>query len=129
MQPLPGMSVVGQYPLRFDADLAVAMLGDAGIEGVVIGDAHSESAGFGRVDGYAVAVRNEIAEDAQVVLAHDRAPDREADALEQAYHQRRFADRPSWVRYGTYAVLAALGGPVTIAAAFQAWWLLDGFFP
>jgi len=123
------MSVVAKYPLRFDADLAIAMLGDAGIEGVVIGDAHSESAGFGRVDGFAVAVRNEIAEDAHVVLTNDQRPDSEADALDRAYHHRSFADRPTWVRYGTYAVLAALAGPVAIAATFQAWWLLDGFFP
>ena len=32
MRPLPGMSVIAKYPLRFDADLAVAMLGDAGID-------------------------------------------------------------------------------------------------
>ena len=62
MRPLPGMRVVGLYPLRFDADLAVAILDNAGIEGVVIDDAHAESAGFGRTEGYAVAVRSEIAE-------------------------------------------------------------------
>ncbi|MBT5140980.1 MAG: hypothetical protein HOH36_06795 [Acidimicrobiaceae bacterium] len=129
MRPLPGMSVIGKYPLRFDADLAVAMLGDTGIEGVVIGDASSESAGFGRVDGFAVAVRNEIAKDAQVVLTHDQTEDREGDALDRAYHHRSFADRPTWVRYSTYSVLAALAGPATIAALFQAWWLLDSFFP
>jgi len=129
MRPLPGMSVIAKYPIRFDADLAVAMLGDAGIEGVVIGDAHSESAGFGRIDSFGVAVRDEIAEDAHVVLTNDQPQDQQADVLDRMYHQRRFADRPTWVRYGTYAVLAALGGPVTIAALFQAWWLLDGFFP
>lgn len=129
MRPLPGMRIVGLYPLRFDADLAVAILDNAGIEGVVIDDAHAESAGFGRTEGYAVTVRSEIAEDAHVALTNDRRGDHEAEALDQAFHHRGFAGRPTWVRYGTYTALTALAGPVTVAALMHAWWLLDGFFP
>jgi len=128
---MPGMRVVGEYNRRFDADLAVAMLESAGIESVIVGDTNPETGNASlSAGGFKVAVREEVGEDAVTVLASDESVARaEIDALDAAYHRRRFGDRPSLVRYGTYAVLAAMAGPIVIAAIIHAEWLIDGLFP
>lgn len=128
---VPGMRVVAVYHRRFDADLAVALLGSAGIDAVVVGDTNPETGDLSlSARGFSVAVREALAEDAAGVLtADDPVARREIDELDAMYHRRRFADRSTLVRYGTYAVLAAMAGPLVIAALIQAEWLIDGLFP
>ena len=119
---MPGMRVVGVYNRRFDADLAVAMLDSAGIEAVIVGDLNPETGAASlAVDGFRVAVREEISEDASTLLA--------AEAFEEAQLERRFADRPTFVRWGTYTVLAAMAGPIVVLALIEAEWLIDALFP
>ena len=128
---VPGMRVVAVYHRRFYADLAVALLGSAGIDAVVVGDTNPETGDLSlSARGFSVAVREALAEDAAGVLtADDPVARREIDELDAMYHRRRFADRSTLVRYGTYAVLAAMAGPLVIAALIQAEWLIDGLFP
>ena len=128
---MPDMRVVGVFPRRFDADLAVARLDSAGIEAVIIADTNPETGNVGLGGrGYRVAVREEIAEDAATVLnGENPAAQAEIDELDMLFHQRRFADRSALVRWGTIAVLAAMAGPVVIALLFQMEWLVDAVFP
>ncbi|GEM_PF-1013914 len=130
MRPLPGNSIVAEFTTRFDADLAVAMLGGAGIEGVVLGDPAASVAPHHVVERvFSVVVRSEVAEDATILLAGDHDSNAEVDALDAMYHRRRFSNRPKWVRYSTYAVLAGVIGPTIVAAILQAWTALNALFP
>lgn len=119
---MPGMTVVGVFNRRFDADLAVAMLDSAGIEAVIVSDTNPETGNVNlSASGFKVAVRDEISEDAIDLLA--------AEPYEDVAHDRRFADRSRLVRWGTYAVLAAMAGPVIVMALIEAEWLVDALFP
>ena len=131
MSLMPGMRVVGIFPRRFDADLAVARLESAGIEAVILSDTNPETGNLPLgAKGYRIAVRDEIAGDASTVLTgEDPAATAEIDELDAMYHSRRFQDRPKWIRWGTIAVLAAMGGPVVLALLFQLEWLVDSIFP
>lgn len=130
MRPLPGMSVVGEYTTRFDADVAAARLHESGLESTVLGDPSYSVAPHHIVERvFRLVVRDEVAEHATLVLDNGRGPDREADALDALYHQRRFADRPAWVRWATWAVLVAFAGPLLISAGLQALYLTDRLFP
>lgn len=128
---MPGMRIVGVFPRRFDADLAVARLESAGIEAVILSDTNPETGDLslgGR--GFRVAVRDEIAEDASVVLTgEDPTASAEVDELDAWFHTRRFRDRPTWIRWATVAVLAAMAGPVVLALLLQVEWLVDALFP
>ena len=116
------MRVVGEYNRRFDADLAVAVLDAAGIEAVIVSDANPETGNASlSAGGYKVVVRDEISEDAADVLA--------AEPVEELADERSFSDRPAFVRWGTYAVLAAMAGPVIVMALIEAEWLVDALFP
>ena len=119
---MPGMRVVGVYNRRFDADLAVAMLESAGIESVIVSDTNPETGTVSlSATGYRVAVRDEISEDASTLLT--------AEAFDDGDLDRRFADRPTFVRWGTYTVLAAMAGPIIVLALIEAEWLIDALFP
>lgn len=128
---MPNMRVVGVFNRRFDADLAVARLESAGIEAVILSDTNPETGTLGLgAKGFRVVVHQEIAEDASVVLhGEEPAVQAEIDELDAAFHERRFADRPTWIRYATYAVLAALAGPIAIVAIVEIGWLVRGLFP
>ena len=124
------MSIVGEFTSKFDADLAVAMLGDAGLEGAVLGDpAHSIAPHHVTDRMFRVVVREEVAEDARELLGHGVEPDKEIQALEAAYHQRRLADRPTWIRWATWAVFLAIPGTFLVAGALIVYQLLQGLFP
>ena len=128
---MPNMRVVGVFNRRFDADLAVARLESAGIEAVILSDTNPETGTLGLgAKGFRVVVHQEIAEDATVVLhGEEPAVQAEIDELDAAFYERRFADRPAWIRYGTWAVLAALAGPIAIVAIVEIGWLVRGLFP
>ena len=70
MSLMPGMRVVGIFPRRFDADLAIARLESAGIEAVILSDTNPETGNLPLGSrGFRIAVRDEIAEDASTVLS------------------------------------------------------------
>lgn len=128
MAPLPGMRVVGEYPTRFDADLAAAQLHDCGLESTVLStDWAAPHDAVQQV--YRLIVRDEVADDANEVLAGGLPPDPEADALDAWFHQRRFADRPTWVRWATILALAALAGPLVLLAGSEVVYLIERLFP
>lgn len=119
---MPGMSVVGEYNRRFDAELAVAMLDSAGIEATIVSDTNPETGNISlSAGGYRVVVRDEISEDALMLLATDHTEDIDRG--------RRFADRSPLVRWGVYLVLAAMAGPIVVLALLEAEWLIDSLFP
>ncbi len=124
------MSIVGEFDSKFDADLAVAMLTDAGLEGAVMADpAHSVAPHLVTDPGFRVIVREEVAEDARELLSHGVEPDKEIQALETAYFYRRFADRPSWFRWAGWAVFWGIPGTFLVAITLIAYALLQGLFP
>lgn len=118
VQPLPGMSIVGEYPSRLGADLASALLLEAGYESTVLGDPSYSIAPHHVVErGFRVAVRDEVADIALSLLTDDRAPDHEADLLDSIFHMHRFADRPKWIRWVTMIVLVSFAGPILLVSA------------
>jgi hypothetical protein len=113
------MRVVAEFGSRFDADLAVARLEGYGLEASVLADPAAGIAPHHVTDPvFAVIVRQEVEEDALVLLADGTDP--EAEAMDAAYHSVRFGDRPRWVRTTTWVVLAAIAGPPVFAAAYFA---------
>lgn len=130
MRPLPGRSIVAEFGTRFDADLARARLTEAGLESVVMGDPAYAVAPHHMTDRvFQLVVMDEIVDHARSVLSDDLPPDREADELDAAFHQRRFADRPLWIRRTTILLLVTFAGPIALAAFFHVLWLLRGLFP
>lgn len=130
MRPLPGRSVIAEFGDRFDADVAKARLDDAGLESTVLGDpAYSVAPHLVTERVFQLVVRDEIADHARDVLADGRPADREADSLDEAFYQRRFADRPTWVRRSTWLVIAAVAGPPATAATMHLFWIVRGAFP
>ena len=130
MRPLPGRSIVAEYGTRFDADLGWARLAEAGLESVVMGDpAHSVAPHHMTERVFQLVVMDEIADHARRVLTDDRPPDTEAEALDAAFYQRRFADRPRWIRRTTVLLLVTFAGPPVLAAGLHLLWMLRGLFP
>lgn len=137
MKPLSGMSVVGEFNSRFDADLAVAMLTDAGLEGAVMADpAHSVAPHLVTDPGFWVVVRQEVAEDARTLLGQDNPrtsqehqANEEIKALEAAYFRRRLADRPMWIRLAAWTVFWSLPGLLFAIGAYFLYGFLQNLFP
>ncbi|HEY5663055.1 MAG TPA: hypothetical protein VIS05_03370 [Ilumatobacter sp.] len=129
IDPLPGMAVVAEYVSRFDADVAVAMLWDAGLEGAILGDpAHSVAPHHVTERMFRIVVREEVAEDARDLL-RDGIGDTEADALDALYHRRPLADRPTWFRWAAWSLFWAIPGTFIVALTLIALSLLRGLFP
>jgi hypothetical protein len=130
MRPLPGRSVVAEYGSRFDADVGHARLTEAGLESVILGDpAHSIAPHHVTERGFQLVVRDEIADHARSVLTDDLPADDQAAELDAAFYQTRFADRPPWVRWATWAVGLAFIGPVAVTALIVFFWIVGGLFP
>ena len=129
MEPFSGMTVVAEYTTRFDADLAVAMLWDAGLEGAILGDpAHSVAPHHVTERMFRVVVRDEVATDARDLLV-DAGGDAESEALDAAYHRRRLADRPAWFRWAAWSVFWAIPGTFIVALVLIGFRLVEGLFP
>ena len=123
------MVPIAEYTTRWEANVALARLKDAGFEAAVIVDPATDVAPHHVTDRLAVlVVRTEVADPAAEVLGLQR-PDIEAEHLDAAFHQRRFADRPAWVRYLTWALIIAIPGPIAISGLLLAWTLLQSMFP
>ncbi|MYG99893.1 MAG: hypothetical protein F4011_04260 [Acidimicrobiaceae bacterium] len=129
MRPLPGMVPIAEYATRWEANVAAARLNEAGYEAAVLVDPAIEVAPHHVTNRLAVlVVRTEIADPAAELLGLER-PDTEAERLDAAFHQRRFADRPAWVRYLTWALIIAIPGPIAIAGLVLLWTVLSSLFP
>ncbi len=130
MRPLPGMSVVGEYTSRFAADVAAARLLESGFESTVLGDPSYNIAPHHVVERlFQLVVRDEVADHATEVLTDGRAPDHQADELDAHFHQRRFADRPPWVRWATWALVVAFPGTILLSAVMLVVVLVVRAFP
>jgi len=124
------MRIVGEYPSRLGADLAAALLTEAGYESTVLGDpAYSIAPHHVVVRGFQVAVRDEVADIAVSLLTDDQASDHEAEMLDSIYHMHRFADRPKWVRWSTVVVLVSFAGPIILVTAAMLLDVVGGLFP
>lgn len=129
VRPLPGMVPIAEYASRWEANVAAARLKEAGFEAAVLVDPATEVAPHHVTDRLAVlVVRTEAADPAAELLGLERA-DTEAENLDAAFHQRRFADRPAWVRYLTWTLIIAIPGPIAIAGLLLLLTLLRGMFP
>lgn len=129
MRPFPGMVPVAEFPSRWEAQVAVARLEQAGIEAVVIGDPANQIAPHHVTERMVmVVVRQEVADDAVDVLAVDGA-DQWSEQMDAVFHERRFADRPAWIRYSTWALILAIPAPLAIAAVYLVYRVADGIFP
>ena len=129
VKPLPGMVPIAEYPSRWEANVAAARLHEAGFEAAVLVDPATDIAPHHITHRMAVlVVHTEAAEVAAEVLGLSR-PDVEAERLDAAFHQRRFADRPAWVRYLTWTVVIAIPGPFAILGLWLTWTVLSSLFP
>ncbi|MDG2028064.1 MAG: hypothetical protein P8J50_13235 [Acidimicrobiales bacterium] len=130
MRPLLGRSIIAEFGTKFDADLAKARLAESGLESVVMGDpAHSIAPHHVTERVFQLVMVDEVADHARSILTDDLPADTEADALDEAFHQRRFADRPLWIRRTTVLLIITFVGPIAIAAFFHLLWLSRGLFP
>ena len=102
------MVPIAEFANKWEANVAAARLGESGYESTVLVDPATDIAPHHVTDRVAVlVVREEIADVAAGILGIDLI-DSEAEALDAAYHQRRFEDRPTWVRYATWALILAI---------------------
>ena len=122
--------MIAEFGTRFDADLAKARLGQAGIESVVMGDpAYAIAPHHVTERVFRIVVRDEIADHARRILTGGVPADAEADALDAAFHQCRFADRPTWIRWATITLVITFVGPIAATATFHFFWIVRGLFP
>lgn len=123
------MVPIAEYASRWEADVAAARLREAGYEATVLVDPATDVAPHHVTDRLAVlVVRAEAADVAAGLLGLER-PDTEAERLDAAFHQRRFADRPAWVRYITWTLVIAIPGPFAVVGLWLLWTLLQSLFP
>ena len=123
------MVPIAEYATRWEADVAAARLREAGYEAAVLVDPATGVAPHHVTDRLAVlVVRSEVADPAAEVLGLERA-DIEAERLDAAFYQRRFADRPAWVRYLTWTVFIAIPGPFAVVGLWLIWTTLRSLFP
>ena len=123
------MVPIAEYPNRWEANVAAARLQEAGYEATVLVDPATDVAPHHVTNRLAVlVVRAEAADPAAELLGLER-PDIEAERLDAAFHQRRFADRPAWVRYLTWLLVVAIPGPVAVAGLWVLWTALRSMFP
>ena len=109
--------------------MAAARLREAGYEATVIFDPATDVAPHHVTERLAVVVvRTEVADTAAEVLGLER-PDLEAERLDAAFHQTRFADRPTWVRYLTWTLVIAIPGPFAVVGLWLMWTALGSLFP
>lgn len=129
MRPLQGMTAIAEFGTRWEANVAVARLRDAGLEAAVLVDPATEVAPHHVTDRLAVVVvRSEAADRASLTLKAHHASDQNKQ-LDAAYFQRRFADRPAWVRYATWALVLAIPVPFAVSAIALLWIGVEGLFP
>ena len=126
---MPGMVPIAEYPSRWEANVAAARLQEAGYEAAVLVDPATDVAPHHVTERVVVlVVRSEAAEPAAALLGLPR-PDDEAERMDAHFHQRRFSDRPTWVRGATWVLVAAIPGPFAVLGLWLLWRLLRSLFP
>ncbi|MCY4425126.1 MAG: hypothetical protein OXC06_18860 [Acidimicrobiaceae bacterium] len=129
MRPLSGLVPIAEYADRWDANVAAARLQEAGFEATVIFDPATDVAPHHVTHRMAVlVVRAEAADPAAELLGLER-PDIEAERLDATFNQRRFADRPAWVRYLAWILVIAVPGPFIVSVLLSLWWGWQSIFP
>jgi hypothetical protein len=129
MRPLPGMVPVAEFPNRWEAQVVVARLEQAGIHAAMVGDPADQVAPHHVTERMVmVVVREEALDDAMDVLALDGVDDW-SEQMDATFHQRRFADRPAWIRYATWALILAIPAPFVVVAAYLLYRIVSGLFP
>ncbi len=123
------MEPIAEFASRWEANVALARLSEAGYEAAVLVDPATDVAPHHVTDRVAVlVVRCEAAGAAAELLGLDD-PDPQAELLDAAFHRQRFSDRPAWVRYLTWTLVAAIPGPFAVLGLWLAWTLLRSLFP
>jgi len=123
------MVPVAEFSSRWEAQVVVARLEQAGIEATMIGDPADQVAPHHVTQRMVtIVVRREAVEDAVDVLALEGV-DEWSEQMDATFFERRFADRPAWVRYTTWALILAFPGPLAITAAYILYRLVSGVFP
>ena len=123
------MVAIAEYASRWEADVASARLHEEGFEAAVLVDPATEVAPHHITYRPAVlVVRAEVADLAADALGLEQ-PDVEAERLDAAFHQRRFADRPAWVRCLTWILILAVPVPIALAGLLLLWTVLRSLFP
>ncbi len=126
------MATVAEYGTRFDADVASAHLTEYGIQSAVFGDpAHSVAPHHVTNPGFQLMVLGIEVDDAKAVLGLDKpeAELSETAELEASLYHRHFSQRPRWIRWSTYVLLAAVPIPLAIAFGLLVWELGTRLFP
>lgn len=104
------MSTIRVFGTKFEADTAKALLANNDIDSEVYGDpAYSVAPHHVTEPGFDLMVLDGEVDRALEVLGPVSA---DVDELEAAYYHRRFADRPTWIKVGTYALILAVIVPV-----------------
>lgn len=123
------MVPVGEFPTRWEAQVAIAQLETVGIEAAMLGDPADQVAPHHVTERMVlVVVREEVAEEAAQILAGEGV-DPWTERMDAAYFERRFADRPPWVRYATWALILAIPAPLALSGIYLAYRGLEGLFP
>ena len=124
-EPMAGMVGVAEYGSRWDADLAAALLTEAGIEATVLGDPASTVAPHHVTERwFTVCVRREVAAEAGEVLSSPGF-----DHLDAEFHHRRFRDRPRWIRFLTVLLVVAVPVPILITVVLLIGLMVRSLFP
>lgn len=123
------MIPVAEFTNRWEAQVAIARLEQAGIEAAILGDPADQIAPHHVTERMVrVVVRQELVEDAVEILALEGV-DAWTEEMDATFHERRFADRPAWVRYATWALILAIPTPFAIVATYLLYRLVSGLFP
>ncbi len=120
MKPPPGMAIIAEYTSSAQAELAVALLWDAGFEGTVVSESSDPM--------FLVAVAETVADHAQGILM-DEAMNTEIDEPDAEHIPQPLDGRPVWFRWAAWSVFWAIPGAFMVAILVIIWLLLDGLFP
>ena len=123
------MVPVAEFSSRWEAQVVVARLEQAGIEATMIGDPADQVAPHHVTHRMVtIVVRSESVDDAVDVLALEGV-DAWTEQMDATFYEHRFADRPAWIRYATWALILAFPAPLAIAAMYIGYRLVSGMFP
>ena len=121
------MAVVAEYTTKLQADLAVALLWDSGVEGTILSDpAHSVAPHHVTDPMFLVVVRKEVADEARDVLLEEAMSEGEADLV---YEHKPLESRPALFRWAAWALFWAIPGAFIVAILLLIWFLLGALFP
>ena len=123
------MVPVAEFPSRWEAQIALARLGQAGIPAAMVGDPADQVAPHHVTERMVIVVVGaDVVAAARHILAVDGA-DEWTERMDGVFHERRFSDRPPWVRYATWALILAIPGPFAVVILYFVLRVTTGLFP